>query len=63
MKKFSLIKAQSKTFAVNGQKFNYWDILIFSASFDSKNDYSVKIRGWVATKDGCKLNNLDMDFH
>ena len=62
IQKLTLTKAQSKTFAVNGQKLKFLGYKNFNASFDSKGDYFVKIRAWVAAKDGCKLNILGMDF-
>ena len=60
--KLTLTKAQSKTFAVNGQKIKLLGYTNFNASFDSKSDYVVKVRAWVAAMDGCKLNIVGMDF-
>ena len=58
----TLTKAQSKTFAVSGQKLTLLGYTNFNASFDSRGDYFVTIRAWFAAKDGCKLKILGMDF-
>ena len=55
IQKLTLTKAQSKTLAVNRQKLKLLGYTNFNASFDSKGDYFVKIRSWVAAKDRCNL--------
>ena len=42
IQKLTLTKAQFKSFAIDGQNFELLGDTKFSASFDSKGDYSVK---------------------
>ena len=42
IQKLTLTKAQSNTFAVNGQKLKLLGYTNFNASFDSKGDYFVE---------------------
>ena len=60
--KVELVKSNTNTLAVNGEKLKLLGYVKIKTCFDIVGRYQTELKAWVSAKDGCKPNILGMDF-
>ena len=60
--KVELVKSNTNTLAVNGEKLKLLGYVKIKTCFDIEGRYQTELKAWVSAKDGCKPNILGMDF-